>query len=235
MQQHPQQALIKPIRPCPDLLQSVLCLAFIFVCTQIALVCPYGRTDSGTVGQIVVLGFLPWVYLIYAGFRMFKWAAHHDQFGADRRANWALWLHIIAIAATIVGEMLLSWALIDSRYMVGASFGKMTELHTAPTLALCFGAPFLLGLPACFSFSFTMARLAGAPRAGFMPGLLLSVGLLHPFTLLGATTSGIVLFGGPAALSAVSSESVWIFAAISGLVLGTLAIESLRVRLSAFF
>ncbi|MFN8656371.1 MAG: hypothetical protein U0105_08540 [Candidatus Obscuribacterales bacterium] len=218
--------------PFPDLVRPVLCLAIIFLCGQLALVSPYGRTDSGTAGQIVVLGFLPWLYLACTALRLFKWASNEQ---IDVRTNSWIWLHLLAVGATLVGEMLLSWALIDSRYMLGAPFGKMTELHTVPTLALCFGAPFLLGLPACFSFAFTMARLAGTPRAGFMPGLLLSVGLLHPFTLLGATTSGIVLFGGPAALAAVSSECVWIFAATIGLLLGTLALESLRVRLARLF
>lgn len=226
--QRPRDAKITP--PLPDLLKAVLVLAGIFLCAQVALVPAYGQPDSRTAGQIVALGFLPWVYLTYAGLRLFKCTRRpQTKWKAGAEGEVWVWLHVIAIGATLVGEMLLSWALIDSRYMLGAPFGAVSEPHTIPTLALCFGAPFLLGVPACFSFALTLSRLAGAPRAGFMPGLLLAVGLLHPFTLLGATTSGIVLFGGLSALAAVNSESVWIFSATTGLVLGTVAIETLQL------
>lgn len=214
-----------PSRAVPELLLPMCLLITVLVALEFMIGSPFIRTelDSVRAAQIAGLGFAPWAYLLYGAAATFKAA---ETLFANTPSRQSVRLELFCIAVTIAGETLLTALLV-----AGTRVTPGIAMQGVPPwlVMIAFAAPFVLGVPACFSYALRLSRLIGATRSGIRPAVLLSVGLLQPFTLLGASATALLLIGGPQTVIEWGPVPLCIICAAVGCLLSTLGLETLRL------
>lgn len=206
----------------PELMAPAAALLMVGMMLQLTLLGPgnQGEYNSAIVTQIVMLGFAPWLYFGYAAGRLFKLAGSWSGAAATQSKDY-IWAEAACMTATVFSEIFISWCLI---YWSGM---QKPVPFPHQLVVLSFLVPFALGAPASFTFAIRLANRLGARREGVMAGLLICVGLLHPFTLLGAQMSLLVLLCGPRILNSYGAGQAWIYSAAIGFAVAMLGLSKL--------
>lgn len=192
--------------------------------TQHLLLCAQatGGISDFAAWTLIALGFAPWLYIVAVAKALSNAAIPSPK----RRPTVLECAEAICLLGTIVSESIISWCLIYWSAMPGP------VPLSREAVVISYAAPFLLGIPGCFAFAWRQSRICRSPKAGLLPGALLAMGLMHPFTVLPTVATLGVLLGGPDFWRAHGPAVAWMYSAQVGslIALGALKLLSSQIK-----